>query len=287
MSFVPQSPSEQVQESEASDSTPVVHQGIVPLFSDADFPPLQSAPQSTLASSNRESSALSPGSSPASDHAPSPSPVPQAPPPAPQRHQMITRSQVGTVKPNPRYVLLTQKVSIPEPRTIADALKHEGWRNAMGDEYESCKETNTFTLVPRTEDMHVLGNRWVHRVKLNADVSFKKLRSRLVAKGNEQEEGVDYLETYSPVVRMASVRTILHMATVLNWEIRQMDVKNAFLHGDLQEEVFMKQPAGFVDSEHPHYVWRLNKAIYGLKQAPRAWFDKFSSFLIAFGFCCS
>ncbi|XP_048605730.1 uncharacterized mitochondrial protein AtMg00820-like [Brassica napus] len=138
---------------------------------------------------------------------------------------MVTRSQVGTVKPNPHYALLTQKVSIPKPRTIADALNHEGWRNAMGDEFESCKETNTFTLVPRSEDMHVLGNRWVHRVKLNADGSFKKLRSRLVAKGNEQEEGVDYLETYSPVVRMASVRTILHMATVLNWEIRQMDVK--------------------------------------------------------------
>lgn len=103
--------------------------------------------------------------------------------------------------------------------------------------------------------MHVLGSQWVHRIKLNADGTFSKLRSRVVAKGNEQEEGVDYLETYS--------------------------------HGDLQETVYMKQPAGFVDQSKPNHVWRLNKAIYGLKQSPRAWFDKFSSFLIKFGFSCS
>lgn len=157
-----------------------------------------------------------------------------------QQHPMVTRSKARIVKPNPSYALLTKKVSIPQPRTLAEALNHAGWIGAMGEEFDSCKETNTFTLVPRTDDMHVLGNHWVHRVKLNADGSFKKLRSRLVAKANEQEEGIDFLETYSPMVRMASVRTILNMATVLNWDIRQMDIKNAFLHGDLQEIVFTK-----------------------------------------------
>lgn len=157
----------------------------------------------------------------------------------------------------------------------------------MDNEYDSCKEANRFTLVPRTEDMHVLDNRWVHRVKLNADGSFKNLRSRLVAKRNELKEGIDYLETYSPVVIMAFVRTILHIAAVLNWKIKQIDVKNAFLHRDLQETLYMKQPAGFVDQENLINVWKLNKAIYRLKKAPCTWFDKFSSFLIEFGFCCS
>ena len=135
--------------------------------------------------------------------------------------------------------------------------------------------------------MHVLGCRWVFRTQLNADGTLKKRRSRLVAKGYEQSEGIDYLDTYSPMVRTATIRTVLHLATVLQWEMRQFDFQHAFLHGNLQETVYMRQPAGFVDEEHPDYVCLLHKAIYGLKQAPRAWFDKFSTFLLEFGFVCS
>lgn len=134
--------------------------------------------------------------------------------------------------------------------------------------------------------MKVLGNRWIHRVKLNADGSVKKLRSRLVAQGNNQE-GVDYLETYSPVVRTATVRLIIHIAMVLKWEIKQMDVTNAFLHGDLTETVYTRQPAGFIDETKPDHVCLLHKSLYGLKQSPQAWFDKFSTFLLEFGFKCS
>lgn len=157
----------------------------------------------------------------------------------------------------------------------------------MHVEYDNCILANTWSLVPYTPDMKVLGNQWIRRIKLNVDGSMKQLKSRLVAKGNNQEEGVDYLETYSPVVRTSTVRLVLHTATVLKWDIKQMDVTNAFLHGDLTETVYMHQPAGFVDKTKPNHVCLLHKSLYGLKQSPRAWFDKFSSFLLEFGFKCS
>lgn len=135
--------------------------------------------------------------------------------------------------------------------------------------------------------MHVLGCRWVFRTQLNADGTLKKRRSRLVAKGYEQSEGIDYLDTYSLVVRTATIRLVLHTATVMQWEIHQFDVQHVFLHGDLSETVYMRQPAGFVAKDHPDHVCLLRKAIYGLKQALRAWFDKFSTFLLEFGFTCS
>ena len=200
---------------------------------------------------------------------------------------MVTRGKDGIRKPNPRYVLHTVKSSPREPKSIAEALQHTGWNESMVEEVDTCAETKTWSLVPRPADAHVLGCRWVHKIKLNEDGTVGRLRSRLVAKGNEQEEGRDFLETYSPVVITATVRLVLHTTTVNKWKIRQLDVKNAFLHGDLTETVYMRQPPGFKSSEFPDHVCLLHKAIYGLKQAPRAWFDKFSSFLLDFGFICS
>ena len=202
-------------------------------------------------------------------------------------HPMVTRAKVGISKPNPRYVFLSHKVSYPEPKTVTAALKHPGWTGAMTEEIGNCSETQTWSLVPYKSDMHVLGSKWVFRTKLHADGTLNKLKARIVAKGFLQEEGIDYLETYSPVVRTPTVRLVLHLATALNWDIKQMDVKNAFLHGDLKETVYMTQPAGFVDPSKPDHVCLLHKSIYGLKQSPRAWFDKFSTFLLEFGFFCS
>lgn len=200
---------------------------------------------------------------------------------------MVTRSKSGITKPNLKYALQTENVVLSEPKTVREALSHPGWNNAMHEEYDNRIITNTWSLVPYQPDMHVLGNKWIHRIKLGSDGTVKKLRSRLVAQGCGQEEGVDYWETYSPVVRTATVRLVLHTATVMRWDIKQMDVANAFLHGDLTETVYMKQPAGFVDKERPDHVCLLHKSIYGLKQSPRVWFDRFSSFLLKFGFKCS
>ena len=200
---------------------------------------------------------------------------------------MVTRARSGIVKPNPRYALFTVKDEFTEPRSLKEALKHPGWNKAMGVEMGNMEETETFELVPPEDGQNPIGCQWVHKIKRNADGTVMKLKSRLVAQGNEQEEGIDFIETFSPVVRSATIRTILHVAVTKKWSLRQLDVQNAFLHGDLKETVFMKQPPGFEDPEKKDYVCKHKKAIYGLRQAPRAWFDKFSNFLLDFGFACS
>ena len=203
------------------------------------------------------------------------------------RHSMTTRSQMGIRKPNLRYALVASKTIPPLPQTVAEALAHPGWRLAMLDELDSIFQNHTWVLTEATKHMNILGCRWVVTVKLHADGTLNRLKTRLVAKGFRQEEGIDFTETYSSVVRTSTIRIVLAVATSKNWSITQLDVKNAFLHGDLKEEVFMIQPPGFEDRAKPNHVCSLKKALYGLKQALRAWFDKFSNYLLEYGFMCS
>ena len=122
------------------------------------------------------------------------------------------------------------------------------------------------------------------RIKRHADGSIERYKAHLMAKGFHQQPGIDYDETYSPVIKPTTVRTVLSLAISAGWSVQQIDIQNAFLHGNLSEDVFMTQPPGF---QHPHFlnhVCKLQKAIYGLKQAPRAWFSRLSSRLIALGF---
>ena len=183
-------------------------------------------------------------------------------------HPMTTRSKAGITKPNSRYVMLVSKFTPEEPRNIDEAMKHPAWTDPALEEIRRIHMLKTWTLVPRTPDMHVLHSQWLFTTKLNLDGTTDKRKVRLVAKGNKQEEGVDYLETFSPVVRTATIRLVLKVATTKKWPIKQLDVSNAFLHGDLKEPVYMFQLEGFIDPNKPSHVCCLTKALYGLKQAP-------------------
>jgi len=124
----------------------------------------------------------------------------------------------------------------------------------------------------------------VFKIKKRADGKIDWYKARLVAKGFKQRYGIDYEDTFSPVVKIATVRLVLSLAVARGWCLRQLDVQNMFLHGVLEEEVYMRQPPGFENPKCPSFVCKLKKAIYGLKQAPRAWYAELSSKLVALGF---
>ena len=126
----------------------------------------------------------------------------------------------------------------------------------------------------------MVGCRWIFKTKLHANGSIERHKARLVAKGFSQIHGLDFEDTFSPVVRHATIWIILSIAVTSGWPLHQLDVKNAFLHGHLSEEVYMEQPPGYTDPQFPQHVCRLKRALYGLKQAPRAWFQRFSFFIL-------
>uniref|UniRef100_A0A2N9I1E0 Reverse transcriptase Ty1/copia-type domain-containing protein n=1 Tax=Fagus sylvatica TaxID=28930 RepID=A0A2N9I1E0_FAGSY len=140
----------------------------------------------------------------------------------------------------------------------------------MNLEFDALLKNRTWNLVPSLPSQNLIGCKWVFRVKRHADGSIERFKARLVAKGFHQQPGIDYGETYSPVIKPTTVCAILSIAISVGWSIRQIDIQNAFLHGHLSEDVFMAQPPGFQHPSYPIYVCKLNKAIYGLKQAPRA-----------------
>ena len=155
----------------------------------------------------------------------------------------------------------------------------------MSEELQALEKAQTWELVTLPPGKTAVGCKWVYKIKTKSDGSIDRYKVRLVAKGFNQEYGIDYEETFAPVARLTSVRSLLAVAAIRKWELFQMDVKNAFLNGDLTEEVFMKPPPGFPHSSSQ--VCKLRRALYGLKQAPRAWFEKFSSTIQTLGFTSS
>ena len=179
---------------------------------------------------------------------------------------------------------LTAISSVHEPKNFHEANSQPMWRKSMDDELKALEETNTWNIVHLPPGKHVVGCRWVYRFKFNPDGSIERPKSRVVAQGFTQHFGVDYKETFAPVAKMSTVKVLLSVAANHGWSLSQMDVKNAFLHGELEEEVYMKIPPGHPLCGDPSRVCKLNKSIYGLKQSPRAWHAKLSSTLEDLGF---
>lgn len=154
----------------------------------------------------------------------------------------------------------------------------------MDEEIDSIEKNQTWELVNLPQGKEVIGVKWVYKTKLNANGDVQKHKARLVAKGYSQQPGIDYNETFAPVARMDTVRTILAIAAQNKWAVYQMDVKSAFLNGILEEEVYVEQPPGYETLGHENKVYKLKKALYGLKQAPRAWYSRIDSYLLQNGF---
>uniref|UniRef100_A0A2N9FI51 Reverse transcriptase Ty1/copia-type domain-containing protein n=1 Tax=Fagus sylvatica TaxID=28930 RepID=A0A2N9FI51_FAGSY len=221
---------------------------------------------------------------------------PAAPPLLPT-HPMTTRSRNQIIKPKVhtdgtvRYPVSKALLAVAEgspvdtePTCFTSAVKNPVWRAAMNLEFDALLKNQTWQLVPPHSSHNLIGCKWVFRTKRKADGSVERHKARLVAKGFHQQPGVDFDETYSPVIKPTTVRTVLSIAISSGWHLRQIDIQNAFLHGTLTEQVFMTQPPGYHHPSYPHHVCKLQKALYGLKQAPRAWFSRLSTRLIALGF---
>ncbi|GJV51479.1 retrovirus-related pol polyprotein from transposon TNT 1-94 [Tanacetum coccineum] len=192
-----------------------------------------------------------------------------------------TRKQLAT---DALWCFYNSVLSKVEPKNFQSAATEDCWFQAMQDEIHEFDRLDVWELVPPPDSAMIIALKWIYKVKLDEYGDVLKNKARLVAKGFRQEEGLDFEESFAPVARLEAIRIFIANAASKNMTVYQMDVKTAFLNGELKEEVYVHQPEGFVDPERPHHVYRLKKALYGLKQAPRAWYDTLSKFLLAQGF---
>ncbi|KAG8484033.1 hypothetical protein CXB51_023002 [Gossypium anomalum] len=215
-----------------------------------------------------------------------PSEPPDVPPvPATNTHKMVTRSKAGIFKPK---ALCAENVEA-EPCSVEEALAHPDWRLAVQNEFDALLANSTWELSSLPPGRKAIGCKWLFKIKKNPDGTINRRKARLVAKGCSQVPGCDFKETFSPVVKPATIRAILSVAVTKEWHLRQVDVNNAFLNGDLTDDVYMQQPPGYEQTgpNGERLVCRLTKALYGLRQAPRAWFDKLKQFLVSASFTMS
>nr|ADK92880.1 retrotransposon 4 protein [Hypericum perforatum] len=184
----------------------------------------------------------------------------------------------------PSYQAYISKLdNLHEPTKFEDAVKIEAWRKAMNEELDALERNQTWTVVELPHNKKAIDSKWIYKIKQNADGSIERYKARLVSKCFTQTHGVDYGETFAPVAKMNTIRILVSVAINQGWIMEHMDVKNAFLQGNLQEEVYLNLPQG-LKIHTPGKVCKLNKAIYGLKQSPRAWYVKLSGELMNLGF---
>ncbi|GJS33569.1 putative ribonuclease H-like domain-containing protein [Tanacetum coccineum] len=192
-----------------------------------------------------------------------------------------TRKQLAT---DALWCFYNSVLSKVEPKNFKSAATKDCWFQAMQEEIHEFDRLDVWELVPPPESAMIIALKWIYKVKLDEYGDVLKNKAHLVAKGFHQEEGLDFEESFALLARLEAIKIFIANAASKNMTVYQMDVKTAFLNGELKEEVYVHQPEGFVDPKHPHHVYRLKKAFYGLKQAPRAWYDTLLKFLLAQGF---
>ncbi|GJR35000.1 putative RNA-directed DNA polymerase [Tanacetum coccineum] len=184
---------------------------------------------------------------------------------------------------NTHKAFLSAITSNNEPKHFQQAIQDPRWIEAMKKEIQALEQNKTWTLEELPNGKKAIDSKWVYKIKYKPNGDVERYKARLVAKGCTQIEGVDFHETFAPVAKLVTVRTLLTVTVKREWQIHQLDVNNAFLHGDLHEEVYMKVPQGF-KKENDNRVCKLKKSLYGLKQASRNWYQKFTTSLIEIGF---
>jgi hypothetical protein len=176
------------------------------------------------------------------------------------------------------FVALMSSISDAESSSFEEADKLQVWKDAMLEEYRSILKNNVWDIVSKSKDKLVVSSKWIYKIEHAVDGSVEKFKARFVARGFTQKEGIDYEETFAPVGRYTSIRTIIAVASVLGWKLHQMNVKTTFLNGKIEQEVFVEEPNGFVLHNKGTHVCKLWKALYGLKQARRVWYDRIDGF---------
>ncbi|CAL8151053.1 unnamed protein product [Prunus armeniaca] len=170
-----------------------------------------------------------------------------------------------------------------EPRSFSEANSDPNWQQAMSSELQALESNHTWTLTPLPPSKHPIGCRWVYKIKHNSDGSIEQYKAQLVAKGYTRTKGVDFHDTFSPIAKLVTIRSLLALVAASSWPLHQLDVHNVFLHGNIHEEIYMTPPPG-LQRQGENLVCRLHKSLYGLKQASRLWFAKFSEAIQAAGF---
>ncbi|KAL4388179.1 hypothetical protein GQ457_09G023630 [Hibiscus cannabinus] len=187
---------------------------------------------------------------------------------------------------SPFKAFTTTVDSVQIPKNVQEAFKDPAWKKAVEEELLALqkKKNSTWSLTELPKGKRTVGCKWVFAVKFHSDGSIERFKARLVAKGFTQSYGVDYQETFAPVAKLNTIRVLLSLAVNKDWELHQLDIKNAFLNGTLEEEVYMEVPPSLEGPSTLQKVCKLNKSLYMLKQSPRAWFDRFSKAILKYGF---
>nr|GEV05731.1 retrovirus-related Pol polyprotein from transposon TNT 1-94 [Tanacetum cinerariifolium] len=174
----------------------------------------------------------------------------------------------------------SSKPRLQKPKNVKEAMTDPAWIDSMQEELLQFKRLDAWVLVPTPDNISPLSLKWLFKNTYDEEQTVIRNKSRLVVRGYRQEEVIDFEESFASVARMEAIRIFLAHATHKSFTVFQMDVKTAFLHGSLKEDVYVCKPEGFIDADHPSHVYKLKKALYGLKQAPRAWYDELSTFLL-------